>query len=102
MSAQSMEALRRGHEVKKSRAAFKRELKSGSVQLSPLLRDGIPDWLESLDAEHLLQLVPWIGFKRAHRLLADAHLGPMQQARHITTRQRNLLAEELEKIEGLR
>lgn len=102
MSAQSMQALGRATEVKQRRAALKRELKAGDARLSEILREEIPDWLWTLPAERLLCLAPRVGAHACVSLLAEANLGPTQEARQITTRQRLLLADELEKIEGLR
>jgi len=102
MSAQTSTAGRKGVESMKARANLKRELKSGDQKLSQLLREGVPEWLETMEAERLLKCGRRVGGKAARSLLFEAHLGPMQQARHITIRQRLLLAEELEKIEGLK
>lgn len=101
MNAHLVTATRRSVFVNRRRAEFKRELKSGDTRLSALLRAGIPDWLGSIDAERLLLMAPRVGRSAAFSLLLEAHLGPMQQARFITTRQRLLLAGELEKIEAL-
>lgn len=91
-----------GKEVQELRAALKRELKSGDAKLSQILRDEIPRWLGSMRAERLLQMTPRVGPHAASSLLQEAELGPMQLARFITTRQRLLLALELEKIENLK
>lgn len=101
-TAQRIENLERAQSVNFARATFKRELKLDNVALSKLLRDGIPDWLGSMAAEQLLRCAPRVGPQAAASLLLEARLGPMQEARHITTRQRLLLADELEKIENLR
>ena len=102
MNAQATAALDKGRESLIRRAELKRELKSRSASLPAILRTEIPEWLETLPAERLLLMAPHVGPRVAPRLLLKAHLGPMQEARHITTRQRNLLADELEKIEGLK
>lgn len=102
MSAQTIAAALKGNESMKARANLKRELKAGDQKLSQILRAEFPAWLESMTSERLLLCAPRVGVHVASSLLLEAHLGPMQQARHITTRQRLLLAEELEKIEGLR
>jgi hypothetical protein len=101
VNPQLVEATKRANEVKQRRAAFKRELKSGDAKLSEILRDELPAWLATLTAERLLQCVPRVGVHAVVSLLDEAQLGPMQEARHITERQRLLLADELEKIEGL-
>lgn len=95
-------ALSKGNEHRTRRANLKRELKAGDQKLSQILRDEIPDWLESMSAERLLLCAPRVGHVATSSLLNEASLGPMQRAKHITTRQRLLLAEELEKIEGLK
>lgn len=95
-------ALRKGTEVGKCRAKFKMELKNGTVKLSEILRDEVPEWLASMPAERLLLCAPRVGVRAAHSLLLQTHLGLMQRSDRITTRQRNLLAEELEKIEKLK
>lgn len=100
--AQRLENLSHAQKVNRARADYKAELKSGKARLSWLLRDGVPDWLGSMRAEHLLRLAPRVGTSAVASLLAEANLGPMQEARHITVRQLNLLADELEKIENLR
>lgn len=102
MSAQAIQALDRGREVRERRARLKRELKAGDARLAVIIRDGIPDWLGSMSAESLLLAVPRVGARAVRSLLLEARLGPMQEARHITTRQRLLLADQLERIENLR
>jgi hypothetical protein len=102
VNAYTLAAGQRGREVHIRRAEFKRELKAGEVKLSTVLREGIPDWLETLTAEKLLLFAPRVGPSAKRSLLQEAHLGPMQRAEHITTRQRLLLADELEKIENLK
>lgn len=102
MSTQSLAAGRKGHEVIQRRAQLKRELKTGTVKLADLLREGIPDWLGSMRAERLLCMAPRVREKASASLLQEANLGPMQECRYITTRQRNLLADESEKIENLK
>jgi hypothetical protein len=77
-------------------------LKRGDAKLSAVLRNEIPDWLATMRAEQLLRCAPRVGPHAVVSLLDEARLGPMQHAKHITPRQRNLLADELEKIEGLR
>lgn len=101
MSHQSMQALDRGREVRERRSRLKRELKAGEARLSVMLRDEIPDWLASMDAERLLLMAPRVGTHAMRSLLLEARLGPRQEARHITVRQRSLLAAELERIENL-
>lgn len=101
MNPQPIEALRRANEVSSRRAAFKRELKTGEERLSSVLREGIPDWLATMTAERLLLCAPRVGVHAAVSLLSEARLGPTQEAGLITTRQRFLLADELEKIEAL-
>jgi hypothetical protein len=96
------EALARGTRSNVRRAEFKRELKAGTRRLSEVLRAEIPDWLGSMPAERLLRCAPRVGTSAASSLLQEARLGPRQEARYITTRQRNLLASELEKIENLK
>jgi hypothetical protein len=91
-----------GREVRERRAELKRELKAGDAKLSQILRDEIPAWLETLSAERLLRGTPHVGPHAASSLLQEAELGPRQPAKHITTRQRLLLAVELEKIENLK
>jgi hypothetical protein len=96
-----MDALQKGNEVWRRRAQFKRELKSGEARLSSVLREEIPDWLASTMAERLLRMVPRVGDRAVRSLLLQAQLGGGQEAKYITTRQRLLLADELEKIENL-
>jgi hypothetical protein len=98
---QHMEALQKGNEVWRRRAQFKRELKSGEARLSEVLNKEIPDWLGTMMAEPLLLMAPRVGSRAVRSLLLQAQLGGGQEARHITTRQRLLLADELEKIEQL-
>jgi hypothetical protein len=95
-------ALQKGRESSIQRAEFKRKLKQGTIRLSEVLREGLPLWLGSMPAERLLLCAPRVGPAATRSLLLEAHLSPMQEARFITTRQRNLLADELEKIEGLK
>lgn len=102
MSAQPVQALERANEVKQRRAQFKRDMKAGTTRMSTLLREGIPDWLATTDAERLLLMAPRVGHRAAFSLLREARLGPAQEARHITERQRLLLADQLEHIENLR
>lgn len=102
LSAAREAALAKGTMTNVRRAEFKRELKLGTVKLSAVLRAEIPEWLESMSAEGLLKCAPRVGASACASLLLEARLGPMQEARHITVRQRNLLADELEKIENLK
>ena len=102
MNAFAAAAGQKGREHLIRRSELKRELKKGSVRLSEVLRAEIPSWLETMSAERLLMCAPRVGRAAAASLLLEAHLGPMQEARYITTRQRNLLADELEKIENLK
>ena len=102
MSAQTLAAGRKGVEVTQRRARLRRELKTGNAKLPQILREDLPEWLESMTAERLLLWAPRVGSAAVSSLLEEARLGPMQEARYITTRQRNLLADELEKIENLK
>jgi len=102
MNHQLAEATRRGNEVKVRRARLKRELRAGEAKLSEILRDEIPDWLATMSAERLLCMAPRVGVHAAVSLLQEAQLGPVQRARHITSRQRLLLADQLEIIEALK
>jgi hypothetical protein len=102
MSAQTLAAGEKGRSHLIRRAELKRELKSGTVKLSRIFRDDLPEWLETMPAERLLLCAPRVGTRAVHSLLLEARLGPMQEAQYITTRQRNLLADELEKIENLK
>lgn len=101
MNPQLREATARASEVQALRAQLKRDLKSGDAALSVILREGIPDWLATMSAERLLLMAPRVGVHAVVSLLEEARLGPTQEARHITTRQRFVLADELEKIESL-
>lgn len=102
MSAHTDAAGRKGQEVIQRRAQLRRELKSGTVKLADLLREGVPDWLGSMRAERLLCMAPRVREKASSSLLSEAHLSPMQECCRITTRQRLLLADELEKIANLK
>jgi hypothetical protein len=83
----------RGHETRCARAALKKALRAGAISPVDLLLDP-PDALDRLEVGRFLDWLPWIGAKRARRLvlgIAEEHT-PIGQ---IDAERREQLAERL-------
>lgn len=93
---QAMAALKKANEIRVAAAQTKREIRSGELPLSDLLREGIPDHMKSLTSEQLLHLPKRMYRRNVQDFLEAARLSPYQRSTEITTRQRNLLADLVE------
>lgn len=100
MRPQHLDALERANEIRCARAQLKRELKAGDVLLSEILTEpSIPDWLETMRVEQLLDAVPHLQTRTIHSMLHEVPVGPTVALDRMTYRQRRALASLLARWE---
>jgi hypothetical protein len=85
--AQRMDALERANEIRRKRAAFKRDLKAGRASLPEALMDP-PDWLETAKVLDMLLACPKVGPVKVNRILASCRMSRSKTVGGITDRQR--------------
>lgn len=93
------EALEKGRDVTRQRAAFKRHIRESDQPKADLARalDDLPDWLRSMGILDYLCVAPNVGSERALAMLerADPGLSPFRTVGELTDRQRGVLAHVL-------
>lgn len=78
---QHMEALERANFVRIKRAELKRSIKAGETDISAVLSEPLPDWLETMRFSELLEAMPFIGPSKTFQYLAQ--IGNVSYARRL-------------------
>lgn len=94
---QHMRALERANQVRLARAALKRAVGRGEVDAATVVRD-CPWETESMTIAELLTSQRRWGRTRARKFLMPLSLNENKQLGTLTSRQRRLLAMELERL----
>lgn len=84
---QRQAALSRAQEVRRRRAALRRDLRAGRADVAGLIASP-PDWLESMKVYDLLLTLPWWGRVKATKALRAVHVSPTRTLGGLSTRQR--------------
>jgi hypothetical protein len=93
---QHREALAKANVVRTERAALRRGLRSGDVQVGDVLRD-VPSHVARMRLYDLLCLVPGRGPRSARVLMRKERIGELATVGSLTDRQREALVSELAK-----
>ena len=95
-----MAALQRANEVRLARVALKRDIKAGEVLASEVLLGDIPDWLEGMRLEELCGAIPRFGWRHFERSIHRTHTRFSATVADLTTRKREVVAEDLADYEA--
>ena len=92
---QHMQALAHANEVRLARASLKRQISTGTVDAAEIVRQ-CPWEVRSMTIGELLRSQRRWGRTRARKFLFSIAVNENRQLGRLTSRQRDLLAEELE------
>lgn len=82
-----MEALQRANEVRWARAELKRAVKAREVMVAEILAGDIPDWLEALPLEELMNAIPGFSWRVSQRLRQESMVSLTATMGGLTKRQ---------------
>jgi hypothetical protein len=91
---QRMDALKRANEIRTRRAALKRDLKAGRVQIQGLLLNP-PEYLQTAKVFDLMLAVPKYGRVKVNRILTQCRISPSKTIGGLSERQRGELVSYL-------
>jgi len=89
---QHEEARAKANRVRSERAALRRSLAKGEARVRDVIREGVPDCLNSMPIWRLLCSERQLGPRRSGRLLAAVPIKPGSRVGELTERQRLTLA----------
>lgn len=102
-------ALIRANDVRLYRAELKKDLKRGTTRAGErvtltglLLRDEVPELLETMKVNELLIAAPRLGRVKARKILERARISPSKTLAGLTDRQRRELIAVLQAYPSLR
>ncbi len=95
VTPQHMQALAHANRVRLARASLKRDIASGAVDAAVIVRQ-CPWEVHSMTVGELLRSQRRWGRTRARKFLFSVAVNENRQLGRLTSRQRDLLAEELE------
>lgn len=93
---QRMEALRRANEIRSQRAQLKRDLKSGDISITSVIKDP-PDFVLTAKVFDMLMAVPKYGKVKATRFLNTCRISQGKTIGGLSDRQRTELLEVLQR-----
>ena len=93
---QRREALTKANGIRDARAKLKRELKSNTKTLSAVVAYP-PDFVANMKIGELLSAARGFGAVRVAKLLARCEVGYSRRIGNLSTRQRELIAREVER-----
>jgi hypothetical protein len=93
---QHMQALAHANRIRLARAALKREVRAGDANAADVVRK-CPFEVETMTVSELLRSQQRWGRTRARKFLSSLALNENRQLGRLTDRQRQLLANELER-----
>jgi hypothetical protein len=94
---QRLQALGQANVIRSARAQLKREIATGAVTVAGVLGDPPPE-AEGCSLRELLACQRGWGRRRCTRFLAAYEISERKLIRELTTRQRDLLAAQLESL----
>jgi hypothetical protein len=87
---QRLEALHRGNEIRIARSQLKRELATGAIRLSEVLRDD-EDFVQTMQLRALLRACPGFGETKTKRAMAGIKASPSITLDRLPARRREEL-----------
>jgi hypothetical protein len=84
---QRRDALQHANDIRKQRAALKRDLKAGTRSIFPLLADP-PDWLETAKVYDMLLALPKFGRVKVNKALFVTRISASKTVGGLSARQR--------------
>ncbi|MDQ3728807.1 MAG: hypothetical protein M3355_04395 [Actinomycetota bacterium] len=96
---QHMQALAEANRVRLARAQLKREVGAGDIETAEIVRD-CPWQAETMTVGELLRSQRRWGRTRSRKFLAALTLSENRELGRLTSRQRHMLASELEQKQG--
>jgi hypothetical protein len=94
---QRRDALKKGNEVRSFRRQLKSDLKTGKIKIEQILLDP-PKEINNMKIVDILIAVPYVGQHRINLLLRNGRFLPAITIGHMTSRQREELCTEINKV----